>query len=259
MATAVVDDEEKRFMFRLSVHYYAWKSLVWNRQYSAMLDENAYNCRNKLEIGHPKFDVSIDMLTESEKEVIRGVKARSEGKKIIFWNTSFKLENVSCGGAFLDYGMRFLEYVRQQDDIFLYWRPHPMFFSSLQKYGCFASVMEMIKTFPSDKLYLDTGESQWPAVFVSDLLISDVSGVIESYILTSKPIVLTTKGNILIQSKDILYHAWGFKSLVQVLQSFREAGDWLFDKRMHYIKENYFMDAGKSVAEKIVDVMTCDN
>ena len=78
-----------------------------------------------------------------------------------------------------------------------------MFFQTLKQYGCYAKIMEMINGFSADRLYLDTQISQWPAVFASDLLVSDLSGIIESYLLTNKPIAVTTRGKIEIETHGV--------------------------------------------------------
>lgn len=256
MALTGMYDFRKTLMFRLPVQYYAWKNLAWNKEYGQLYDTNAFHSTNKLEIGHPKFDVTEEMLSAKEKETIRMIKKQAAGRKVIFWNTSFVLgQDQPYGGIFLEYGLDFLKYITAADDFFLLWRPHPLFFQTLQQYSCYEQVMHMVNSLSDHQIYLDTEIAQWPAVFASDLLVSDSSGIIESYILTNKPIAVTTKGKVKIETHGVLCQVWDFNSLTDFLSELLTDGDLLSEARKKYVRDNYFMAETRTVAQRLLEVI----
>ena len=130
-----------------------------------------------------------------------------------------------------------------------------MFFQTLKQYGCYAKIMEMINGFSADRLYLDTQISQWPAVFASDLLVSDLSGIIESYLLTNKPIAVTTRGKIEIETHGVFCQTWDLKSLTDFLSGQLKDGDLLSKVREQYVRDNYFRSETRTVAQRLLEVI----
>ena len=224
-------------MYRLPMHFIAWKQLVYSRAYERLLEENAYSANNLLLIGHPKFDIKENDFTAEEKRVFNIIRKNAKNRKIFMWNTHFAIDKRDQEGAgtFLYYGLEFIKYVLKRNDIYLIWRPHPLFLETIKRADMDMQAEEIFDLVEkSENLYFDIGKSQWPAVFASDVLISDASGVVESYMITRKPIILTLRENQQNMLNDVVYRAADFKELCKM-------------SNIYWQEKTYFVRPEKSI------------
>ena len=189
--------ESIRYQYKLILHYRAWKILCYSEQYYKRARIYSYkNARNYLKIGHPRFDlIDIDLKND---QTVKHIQKLSKGRKIFLWNTHFTLDQNSTWGSYMVWGESILEYVKNHKDIFLIWRPHPLFFKALEKAEgmnsdkaseLFASISQ------NENIYLDKSESYLSSFYISDAMISDASSLVPEYLVWGKPILYTPKPN----------------------------------------------------------------
>ena len=217
MATMRVDEEIRRLMFQLPMHYIAWKQVVYSKVYSDMIDRYSYNANNKLLIGHPKYDITIKDFSQDEKNLYDTIIENAGGNTIILWNSHFAIGETGDEeiGTFLNMGMRFLELIANTDEkMYVIWRPHPMFWKVISQFTlCEKMDMYINIAVKKKKLYVDKGSSQWPAIFAADILVSDPSSLIESWIIYNKPVILTTNNKKKMPMDNVIYHATTLEEL----------------------------------------------
>lgn len=260
MATMRPGKEIKRLMFQLPMHYIAWKQLIYNKNHKQMLETYSYNSKNELLIGHPKYDVVFEDFTKEEKKLYNSIKECASNKKIVLWNSHFAidLEDADGAGTFLNFGIQFLERILREGntkDYFVLWRPHPMFWDSIKKNPRINQINDLIKKgIDTGRLYVDRTNSQWPAIFASDILVSDSSSLIESWIIYNKPLILTLRKSMATLLDNILYKAMSLNELEQAIHSIIENGDELYDIRRKWVSENYYLQDGyKGTAKKLFE------
>lgn len=252
---AIMDSTIQLLTYCMPLHFIAWKQLVFSRQYQKLIDENAYDSSKQLLVGHPKFDIDRKDLAEEEQKKILEIKKMANGRKIFLWNTRWMLhtERGECG-TFLNYGIKFLEYIQSAEDIFVIWRPHPFFMDALKKYECYLSVLQMIENARNvENMYFDQGNSQWVSILSADVLISDPSSIIGSFVPMKKPIILTMLKEEETVVDEIVYKVTSYQELRQQVADMTVGKDERKEHREAYIQNNYFLpEGGMSVGEKVV-------
>lgn len=263
---AIMDSAIQLLTYCLPLHFIAWKQLVFGKQYQQLINMNSYNPDNQLPLGHPKFDISIKDLSPNEQEMISSIKEMAHGRKIFLWNTRWMIhtERGECG-TFLNYGIKFLDYIQSAENMFVIWRPHPFFVDALKKYECYEAVLAMKKNAEeAGKMYFDQGESQWVSIFASDVLISDPSSIIGSFVPLKKPVILTMLKEEETVVDEMVYKVTSFQALQKQVAYMIEGKDEMQERREKYIQDNYFLPEGDmSVGEKVVryidDNFLCEN
>ncbi|MCM1219175.1 MAG: hypothetical protein NC548_32240 [Lachnospiraceae bacterium] len=259
MATMRADSEIKRLMFQLPMHYLAWKQLIYNKTCEKMLEDYSYNPKNKLAIGHPKYDIRITDFTAEENLLYEKIKALAGDREVILWNSHFAIDpqDPDAAGTFLEYGLSFLEGIvsgKWLGNSFVVWRPHPMFWDNIKEYPCINQIESLIADGKqTGRLFVDKSGSQWPAVFASDILVSDSSSLIESWVIYNKPLILTTRRAATTPMDGILYKSASLQELKNAVGDIVENGDRLYEKRKKWLAENYYLpEPGETVAGRLL-------
>lgn len=256
MATMRAGEEIKRLMYKLPLHFLAWKYLSYSREHLSQLKEHAYNKNNYLAIGHPKFDITKAYMTMNENVICSDILNKADGRKIFLWNTHFDIKlgenSKDRAGTFLLFGIQFLKWLEDNKDYFVIWRPHPFFYRAFIKaLGVDAkAIWERAKK--SSNIYIDEYENQWPSLWLADAMISDSSAIIESFIITGKPILITVREKELLSSSFQLYVAERFEEVIQFLNDINLNKDFMYKQRMNYINSNYFIPKTGTVAELLL-------
>lgn len=94
------------------------------------------------------------------------------------------------------------------------------------------------------KLYVDRGASQWPAVFAADILISDASSLIESFMMLQKPVILTQRMEKETHMDAVIQKASSQKQLAQAISYLLKNGDERQEIRRRWMNRNYFLPSG---------------
>lgn len=253
--TAIMDNTQKNNMYCLPAYAMVWKQVVYSRLHEKLINENAYNTENQLLVGHPKFDVGVKDLSGKEQEKIKEIQKMAAGRKIFLWNTSFTMESWESG-TFLNYGITFLVYLCQFENVFIVWRPHPNFMEKLKQFECNGMVHVFKKAAEeAGILYFDESDSQWVSVLAADVLISDPSSLIESFVPLRRPVILTMREKEENMMEDMVYQVASFEELSERVKSLASGADEKKEMREKYIRDNYFLPENETdacVGERIV-------
>lgn len=142
-----------------------------------------------LDLGSPKIDA---MLT-ADKEKIRTPLYWDKiigDKKVILFNTS--ISDLLSTDTWLEQIEQVLNYFLTHTKYVLIWRPHPLLevtLNTMRPYVLpgYKRLMEKVKN--ATNIIVDYSSDIYPAVLVSDGLISDYSSIMLQYIITGKPIL----------------------------------------------------------------------
>ena len=167
--------------------------------------EKEYNCKGGfgdleqkiLPLGSPKLD-RIGRVIESGKVQIpeewrdKIYKPDGEKKKIIFYNTTVDalLKN---SDTYLDKLKMVLTLFRQEKELVLLWRPHPLFATTIKSMrpALFKEYAEIVKRYREEDwgIFDETADID-RAIALSDAYYGDISSVMEMYKVTGKPIMI---------------------------------------------------------------------
>lgn len=150
-----------------------------------------------LPLGSPKLD-RIRRVIEKEKTQIpeewkdKVYKPDGEKKKIIFYNTTVDalLENSE---AYIDKLKMVLSLFRQEKELVLLWRPHPLLATTIKSMrpALYQEYVEIVNKYKKEDwgIYDETADID-RAIALSDAYYGDVSSVVEMYKVTGKPIMI---------------------------------------------------------------------
>lgn len=139
-----------------------------------------------------------------EKGLPENWRERVAGKKVVLYLTS--LSNMLSGGMkHIEKIERVIETFRQQEEVVLWWRPHPLEIATLESMRpeLMAKYKEVRTQYQNEAWgILDTSSDLHRAIAVSDAYYGDWSSVIQLYKATGKPI-LVENDNMLNPNKAI--------------------------------------------------------
>lgn len=113
-------------------------------------------------------------------------------KKRVLWTPRWTTDSKSGGSNFFNYKDFLLEYAKANPDVQLVIRPHPMMFDNFIKTKEMSP--EEVNIFKDyclneSNIVLDESKEYTKTLWMSDILISDVSSIIPEYFITRKPII----------------------------------------------------------------------
>lgn len=176
------------------------------------------------------------------------------------WTTDLKLG----GSNFFTYKDFLIDYVKSSDDTAAVFRPHPLALSNFVKSGEMTEqeVEEFIGECNEDnRIFLDNTEDYIPTFWGSDILVSDISGVMPEYFVTGKPLVYCATNMILTpaaHTKKLLegcYIVNNKEELEQCLTNLKDGVDPLKEVRQKIIEELWGSDI-ISCIQKFVDELS---
>ena len=191
-----------------------------------------------LTLGSPKLDGLLNSIIKGQKinpEWMNIV----ENKKVILFNTScMEFVNDSIGACVLLELV--MDMVRYNDNLALIWRPHPLTRVAIERYtpnilSKFDMYYKGLKSTGSQySMILDDTPNYYDAINISDILISGVSSILDSYMLTEKPVLFLgdkLPNNSLLPS-DIFYYFYDVRlPWYKFISRFSEGYDPLMDNR----------------------------
>lgn len=259
----VMNSKVEELFFSLPFYFVMWKGVSFNK---GEMDK-ARNCswrggKEWWPLGHPREDFKMEDFTEDERNYIEELKKWARGRKIFLWNTSHIMKDTELPppGTFLEWGECILRTFEQNSNICLLWRPHPLFFSALEEIWGREQVESFRKrVLEKENVYIDDQSQYLMAMWVSDALISDASSLIDLYLPTLKPILMTKSKKYGVSSFDKK-----FINSIQVLCTQRDAEEFINEvtdivncnreDKSKLVIENYFsFSHKKSVAETLLD------
>lgn len=160
-------------------------------------------------LGSPKFDKVVNTRREACRlpETWAG---KIAGKKVILYNTS--LSELLKADSYFEKMRSIMDVFRERDDVILWWRPHPLFSSTLHSMRPamlqeYREILQDFMTFENG-IFDDTGELH-RAIAYSDGMISDESSLLFLYAATGKPFYIPSISMALpqpIQNDDTDFH-----------------------------------------------------
>lgn len=140
-------------------------------------------------LGSPKFDATLRANVKYLK-IPKGWGTICKSKKIFLWNTS--LDNMLNEKEWFEQTAHIVEAFLGNDDCSLIWRPHPLMEATIksmrpQYISRYHDLKE--KIYSMGNAVIDEESDAYPAISVSDALISDYSSIMLQYSITGKPIL----------------------------------------------------------------------
>lgn len=151
---------------------------------------NGHNQNKILNLGSPKFDATILSLEKSFEESKKWNNTISN-KKVILLNTGIT-NLLQDGEKWIRDMNRVLDIFAKFNSCSLIWRPHPLTTVTIKTMrrdiiGLFNEFLE--KIVDAKNVIIDLNSDVYPAISVSDALISDYSSVMFQYMVTGKPVL----------------------------------------------------------------------
>lgn len=172
------------------------------------------------------------------------------------WTTDLKLG----GTNFFKYKEALLTYAGEHGDMDFLFRPHPLMFDNFIRTGEMAEEEVRMYQTRVEKLpnvSFDREQEYGATFWKSDVLISDVSGILPEYFVTGKPLIYCAS-NMILEPTDMsirmfegCYVVETQEELFSCLEELKNGRDVLREKRQEIIKE-LFGDS-KEAASRIVE------
>lgn len=197
-------------------------------------------------LGSPKFDGIYNALHENNSIPEKWGKIKN--KKIILLNTGCMFIPSEGYKAFVTLSLIF-DITRYIDNIALIWRPHPLTRASVKRY-CPVFLDEYDKICDSIKnehvsfknIILDEEEEYFTSLRISDLLISGSSSILNSYLMTERPILFLAdklEGDPMLP-RNAFYYFWSSEEpWFEVIKNFANGHDRLSDNRKGILNKIY--------------------
>lgn len=206
--------------------------------------------RKSYNLGYPAFQ---DFMSQQES-------VHSDGHYKVMWTPRWS-EDVEVGGSnYFRFKDRMIDYIKDNKDTSLIFRPHPMLFSHSLEVGRMTEdeVKEYLKIFnENDRFLYDNGKEYADKFWESDVLVTDFSSVIMEYYLTGKPIVYCPTGmKINPFFKDILsvnYVADNWEDVDRILNRLKNGQDELKEARQK--KVNQFIGDYKNISKRFANAI----
>ncbi len=156
-------------------------------------------------LGTPKLDYMDERMRQSVPMPSEW-EAALQGRKVFFYNTSIgKL--LSDNEHAIRYMQEIFQYFRENQDIAIIWRPHPLNINTLNAMlpHVLKSYLQLIEEFKKlPNAVYDESQEMHTAILCSDAYIGDTSSVLVPYSYTGKPIL-----TLLAQQYRFNPDAWG--------------------------------------------------
>lgn len=165
-------------------------------------------------------------------------------KKTVLWTPRWSTDSHVGGSNFFNYKDTILQLASNNLDILFIIRPHPLMFSNFLKTG--EMTEEEVTEFKlychnSDNVVLDESKSYSETFRNSDLLISDLSGIVPEYFITGKPIIYC-HSNVDFEYTETInhlihccYEAFDSKDIERYVQELINQEDTMLQKRVEFI------------------------
>lgn len=243
-----------------NMQYYADYILAYSPYYLQKMQKYTYTKgSNYLSIGHPRIDLR-QKKSAGANAYMHSIREKAAHRKIVLWNTHFTLSEGDNWGSFLIYGDHILEYFKCHPDLFLLWRPHPLFYQALaesRKETPEKTLSWLKEITDSENIMLDRAPSYLPAFQVSHAMISDWASMVPEYMAYEKPVLVTPKNN---GSHSILSNAEEYFRIVHEPKDIVRFLDNIGNTELNNTANvNYskllFFPAKKTVARELLDIL----
>lgn len=202
-------------------------SYIFSHPLESSLDkgENSRFPRKSVIVGSPMFE-SIQMLGEP----------CHTNPKTVLWTPRWRTSEGNCG--FFDYIETMIQFCKENPEITVKLRAHPLFFMNLERTGELSeksrrALEERLDSL--DNFIVDNQQDLSVELRQSDLFVSDMSSILVEMMATAKPIIYTHKTNAFNELGSMisegLYWVRSSEELIKSIESVRNGEDPLFGER----------------------------
>lgn len=144
-------------------------------------------CIFKIQKCYPYGATALEQVLSEKKEYKNDLFS-----KTVLWTPRWSTDPLIGGSNFFNYVQALLEFARQNKNVLFIIRPHPLMFENFIKTGEMTG--DEVKDFKEyckreTNIQLDEAKEYISTFWKSDILITDVSGIIPEYFMTKKPII----------------------------------------------------------------------
>ena len=253
-----------RYGFQDYTHYSVWRHLAYGEIVKTFGRQYGYRDGDNIVVwGHPRVDSyhlqNTAVINETWREKIAG-------RRTILWCPHHTIvPGPECVSTWLDNKDAVFSFFEKHRDAVLLWRPHPLLFGALVSNGCMTQTE--LDTFLAEKqsqdnIILDQTPDYRTAFTMSDALITDGSTFSIEYLLTGKPLMITTNSLEDFYEPEELEKALSIGRVHEDIHAFLEqilsGADPLREKRLAYAGRLFYRPADKTVSENILDHILAD-
>ena len=189
---------------------------------------------------------------------------KEEVKKRIIWTPRWATEEELGGTNFFTYKDFFFDFAKKHPECDFLFRPHPLAFENFIKTGLMSEeeVREFKETCKKGtNIQLDERKEFLDSFASADILVSDLSGVIEDFLVTGNPLVFCSYETEFNEANEKLvegfYMPHNAEELEEILETLIRGEDSRKDRRQQLVKEILGENDGKN-GERIIDFIRKD-
>jgi len=228
-----------RLRYRIAMMYLAWMICYEDNSVAEFAKRNMWgDGKNVYITGSPRIDLIRKLNINSFPNYYDKIKGLAEGRKIVLWNTHHSIVSTDeiTFSSWKKFGMGIIDYIRNRNDVFFIWRPHPYFNKALESYmGTEQYQQFIIEVSAIENLYVDNEKTYLASFSVSDIFISDASTMAKEYLFMDKPVIVTVSDKRIIEPMDALYICEAFTEFKNCLNLLVEGNDYKDSIRKEYI------------------------
>lgn len=181
----------------------------------------------------------------------------------ILWTPRWTMDEKIGGSHYFDYDDNFVELLKENKDMFLAFRPHPLAFANYIREGLMSeSEIENLEKMykESHNMVIDHRARYMDTFWESDLLVTDISSMAVEYFITGKPIIMCdTKLALSSMFEELIscmYWAKNWSEVEKIIFNIKQGNDFLKNKREKAVRKLYEENSNSS--ERIVEFIEKD-
>lgn len=198
------------------------------------------------------------ILEEVIKRSDQYVKKEKQWNKQIMWTPRWTIDDSLGGSHFFMYKDNFVEYMEENSDDYFVCRPHPLAFENFVKEGLMTleEVNEYIKKYDKCKNgEIDSSTDYLEKFLNTDVLITDISGIVIEFFLLGKPIIFCGSYAGMTESYQEVFNTFyvcnSWEEIVSVLNKLALNNDPLKEKRTAVL--NKIKNQHRGATNRIID------
>ncbi|MCG7408763.1 CDP-glycerol glycerophosphotransferase family protein [Paenibacillus sp. ACRRX] len=185
----VAGSSEKPDIYVMPSYKNATKIIVQSENLKDAYVANGTDADKILVLGSPKVDAMLATLNEP-REIPLYWKETIKNKRVFLFNTG--IADILSIDTWFEQTELVLNYFMDHENYTLIWRPHPLTELTIKTLRprlleAFEKIENKLKQ--ATNIIIDNNGDTYPAVAVSDAIISDYSSVMLQYIITEKPVL----------------------------------------------------------------------
>ena len=235
-----------RDFFRNAYYYFAETECMRDICIHRFKFTHLLGLRKTIFLGMPAM---LDILISKDQGL--GSWAFSKNDFRIMWTPRWTSDLKLGGTNFLDFYQPFLEYAENNQDMDFLFRPHPMAFDNFLKKGEMtegeiADFKKNCHQLPN--VQLDMAQEYTKTFWQTDVLVSDMSGIMPEFFITGKPVIFCVSNLVLELNAFIkkmcegCYIAKNIGEVFSYIENIKNGKDVLAEKRKELCKELFGED-----------------